>query len=543
MTALQAEHMWQEAFPEKTRPKLYISQHLDEDGFRPLADPQDFIKDLSKLNGLQSYALSNNNAIALKAAQDEYLQLTREIAAIKGRDTNVKDPQALLDAQVFEDKKEAALYGYEYRIAKPAALANLVPFIRTVDDLSEQEKRDVRIMPDPFVQGGFVPTDRQYRGMLNRAKDPRNVDGWKPVEKNGKFYVPVQQTHHDEYTAAYTRRAIDENGEVIRPVSVETEDSQATPSKPVNKRLTRTRFGGKKHPPTRDVSESPSLPSTPGRKRPATPMEHETRETTPNKRPKLEAPPSLPLINQPPQPPPKPKHPNQYTKAREREMAAQQAARAAAGGALPPPPAMPDFSAMTAEEKLNRKWTDDELRASITTDHTWLNPDPAKAAEWRDKILHGVNPVRSWSMVKKWSQWKSEKKDKRPRKKLNVVNGDDGTTVVVNGSRSATPANVAPEQGRTPVSSQDTIAVGGAVQHVDHGSNNNRMREVLPEAHRIDKGKGRADLDDGQRWPYLEQKRSSSEGEIVVNGGMHEDEEVGMNGGRPPLTRRSTRNR
>ncbi|ETN41677.1 uncharacterized protein HMPREF1541_03613 [Cyphellophora europaea CBS 101466] len=457
MSALQAEPLWQESFPDKTRPELYTSNDLDEDGFKPLADPQEFLANLSTLTQLQLYTLSSNNVLALRSAQEEYSELSREIAAIKGRDSTTKNPQALQDPEVFEERKEATLYNYKYETAKPARISNLIPFGRTADDLSEQEKRDVRLFPEPFSQGGFVPTDRQFKGMSNRAKNLKNIDGWEPIERDGKFYIPVQQQHHDEYTAAYTRRALDENGEVIRPVSPDSEESQAqlTPGKPdlVNKRLTRTRFGGRKHPPTRDASETPSVSSTPSRKRAATPVITEPREGTP-KRQKVTSIANItngPLpVQQPPQQHVqanvKPKHPNQYTKARERELAAQQAARAAAGGAVAPLPTMPDFASMTVDEKLNRKWTDDELRASINADHTWLNPDPTKAAEWRDKILQGVNPVRSWSMVKKWSQWKGEGKDKRPRKKVlggvNGVAGGGGAAESASASASgrATPA-------------------------------------------------------------------------------------------------------
>jgi hypothetical protein len=429
MSALQAEHMWQEAFPEKRRPKLYSSDKYDADGFRPLTDAQDFLTNVNSLNHLQLYAVSNNSVIALREAQDEYLELSREIAAIKGRPDNTKNPQAVLDHEVFEDRKEAVLYNYKYEPRKPALIQNLVPFARIGDELTEQEKRDVTVAPEPFSQGGFVPTDRAYKGKLNRAKSTKNIDGWKPIEKDGSFYIPVQQQHHDEYTAAYTRRALDANGEIIRPNSADSEDSQISPPQPgvVNKRL--TRFGGKKHPPTRDTSEAPSLPSTPGRKRGATPAFSDREGTPKRQKPDTVLPYYVPgpMPAAIPQPPPKPRHPNQYTKAREREMAMQQAARAAAGMPYIVGPVMPDFATMSVQEKLNRKWTDEELRTSLRTDHTWLNPDPAKAAEWRDKILNGVNPVRSWSMVKKWAQWKDSGHDKRPRKKLAnaAVNGGE----------------------------------------------------------------------------------------------------------------------
>lgn len=490
MSALQAEQLWQEAFPEKARPELYTSDEPDRDGFRPLADPQDFIANLANLTHLQLYALGENNARALKAAQDEYRQLSRAIAAAKGRDLAIKNPQALQEPSVFEQTKEAALYGYQYQQPKPSLIQNLHPFAKQPDDVTEQEKRDVALFQEPFSQGGFVPTDRQYKAIVRSAKNPKNPDGWKPVQKGGKFYIPVQQKHHDEYTAAYSRRPVDENGAFIRPASVDSEESNLTPSKNelVNKRLTRTRFGGKKHPPTRDASEAPSVASTPSRKRGITPLS-DPRPGTP-KRPKVN--------ESPADHPAKPKHPNQYTKAREREQAAQHAARAAAGGAISHVPTLPDISSLTTEEKLNRKWTDDELRAAIAADHTWLNPDPAKAAEWRDKILQGVNPVRSWSMVKKWSQWKGEGKDKRPRKKLAA----SGT---VNGG---------PSGSNTPAPTIETQA-----QPLDRVVVENAARAA------VEPGAGIRSRQSSEGTVYVEESRSRS----------------GTPGGRPTPSRRSTR--
>ena len=414
MAFLETEQLWESAFPDVTRPLLYLSDDEDEDGFKPLADPQDFITDITELSKLQIYASSSNNQLALQQAQAEYLDISRQIAALKGKEPKAKDPQALLDAEEFEDRKEASLYGYKYEANKPALLHNGIIGIRSADDITDQEKRDVRLFQDPFSQGGFVPTERQYKALQAKATNRSNIDGWKPIIKNGKRLVPQQNVERLEYTNIYVRRNIDENGEIIRPTSSGTDDSIATPSKVANKRLTRTRFGGKKVPPTRDVSEAPSTVSTPGRKRLATPTA-DGRDGTPTKRRRVN------LAD-----PDRPKHPNQYTKAR--ELAAKEAAKAAGiDGTVSHQPsnptAMPDWSTMTREQLLGRKWTDEELVDSIKKDHSWLHPDPAKALEWRDKIVNGVNPVRSWSMVKKWEEWKVTNKDKRPRKKV----GEAGT--------------------------------------------------------------------------------------------------------------------
>jgi hypothetical protein len=403
MDVLQNEQLWQHAFPDGTRPLLYLDDNRDEDGFRLLADPQSFVADVSGLSHLQLYATTSNNQTALKQAQDEYLEISRQIAALKGKDPLAKNPRALQDPDEFEERKEASLYGYKYEHNRPALLHNGIIGNRAADDITDQEKRDVRLFQNPFEQGGFVPTEKQYKGMLARSTEPKNIDGWKPLLRKDKRLIPRQNKERLEYTNIYVRRNIDENGELIRPDSSGTDDSIATPSKVENKRLTRTRFGGKKVPPTRDVSEAPSIASTPGRKRAATPA-FDGRDSTPaskRRRPNVDD---------------RPRHPNQYTKAK--ELAAQQAAKSAINGTESTPGVMPDWSKMPREQLLSRKWTDEELVDSVKKDHAWLHPESARSLEWRDKIVNGLNPVRSWSMLKKWGEWKASDRDKRPRKKL-----------------------------------------------------------------------------------------------------------------------------
>ncbi|RMD42706.1 hypothetical protein DV735_g2442, partial [Chaetothyriales sp. CBS 134920] len=388
---------------------LYVGEELDEHGFRLLRDAGAFLPKASTFSHLQLFTTTWNNQIALKAAQDEYMAIAQDIDRIKGTSGTVKDPQALADPIDFEESKEAALYGYKYEAPKPCLFSAGMIGGKLAEEVSEVEKRDVRLVPDPFAQGGFIPNDRQYKGRLLRAKDKRNPDGWTPIYRDGKALIPRAQKHHDEYTGKYVRRAIDEKGSVIYPDSdLETEDSVATPSKTtVNKRLTRTRFAGRRVPSTRDGSEARSVSSTPSRKRPATPA-MDTKEATPVPK-RIKAGVHLSWNSD------KPKHPNQYTKAK--EAAARAAAEAEAAGIPLPVHQMPDWGAMTSEELKARKWTDNELRDSLAKDHTWLHPDPAKALEWKDKILNGINPVRSWSMVKKWAEWRKDNRDKRPRKK------------------------------------------------------------------------------------------------------------------------------
>jgi len=412
MGSIEIESLWRSAFGDAARPQLYTSQSPGSDDFLPLNDPQNFIMDLANLSHPQLYAASANNQIAMKLAQDEYLQLDRQIAQIKGKESS-KNPRSLQEPDVFEERKESQLYGYKYEAHKPALLHAGIPGLRSADELTDKEKHDVRLFQEPFEQGGFVPTEKQYKAMLAKARNPKNIDGWKPVEKNGKRLIPKQQVHHDEYTMVYVRRAIDENGELIRPESAGSEESSAaaTPTKVVNKRLTRTRFDGRKVPPTRDVSEASSAISTPGRKRPSTPLLGATQEATPAaKRRKFNT-----LEDQP-------SRPYQYRRAT--EVASQNASAKLHTDSSTP---QPSWALLSPAALRQRKWTDEELVEAVKQDHLWLHDDPAKAEDWKHKIINGVNPVRSFSMFKKWAYWKDENKDKRPRSKKDAghkeVNG------------------------------------------------------------------------------------------------------------------------
>ncbi|EXJ93790.1 hypothetical protein A1O1_02183 [Capronia coronata CBS 617.96] len=437
MSAMEIDSIWQSAFGESTRPELYTSRELNEDGFQPLSDPQAFLLNIPTLSKKQLYAASANNQIAMKLAQDEYMDLERQIANLKGKN-HAKNPQALPEHSVFEERKEAALYNYKYEPNRPALLHAGIPGLRHAEDLTEREKHDVRLFQEPFEQGGFVPKEREYKAKLANARNPKNPDGWVPVVKEGKPLIPKLQTHHDEYNITYVRRNVDENGEIIRPQTPTSEVSGEAPSKAVDKRLTRTRFDGKKHPPTREVSETPSAASTPGKKRASTPAADGGAETPNAKRQKVNA-------------QGKPKHPNQYTKAREaRELAAD---TAAAQNAPATGPTKESWQGLSPDELRARKWTDEELVEAVKHNHLWLHDDPNQAEDWKEKIVNGVNPVRSFSMFKKWAYWKAENKDKRPRsKKTPAANQANEATDDAKPKRTPTKLKLRADYGGTPPS-------------------------------------------------------------------------------------------
>ncbi|EXJ68676.1 uncharacterized protein A1O5_08470 [Cladophialophora psammophila CBS 110553] len=466
MSAHEIDTLWRSAFGESAiRPLAYSSEELGDDGWRPLTDPQKFILNLANLNQQQLYAASANNQLAMLDAQTEYLELERHIANIKGKET-IKNPRHLPAPDVFEERKEAALYGYKYDANRPALLHAGIPGLRSADDLTDREKHDVRFFQEPFEQGGFVPKEREYKAKVAKAKDPKNVDGWIPIERDGKRLIPRQQTHHEEYNITYVKRNVDENGEIIRPLSPEgSEVPGESPDKAVNKRLTRTRFDGKKFPPTRDVSEAPSAASTPSGRKRASPSGLDTREDTPNsKRRKIQL-----TVNGAEQP--KPKHPNQYTKAKERESVVSRTTVAQAStkpvASSSSSSTKPTWRELSPMSKRTHKWTDPDLIESIKEDHTWLHDDPKRAEDWKQKLLNGVNPVRSLSMLLKWNYWQVTNQAKRPRAKKNAAEPEESVKESEDTSESQKPKRRVVKQKKADDSEKTTPATTPAPEAVN----------------------------------------------------------------------------
>ena len=266
LAASAIDTLWKAVFGDQQRPELYTSKIPDEDGFLPLNDAQLFTPEPGDHTADQIYAISSNNQLAMKRAQDEYFEIQDAINELQGKDP-ARNPQDLPSRVTFEAIKESQIYGYKFDKSRPALLNVDGDRIRK-ETVSEQEKADVQLFQEPFEQGGFVPTDRQYKQILAKAKDSLNPDGWKPVEKAGKRLIPRKQQHHDEYTYTRPERFLNTIGtEDARPGTAGSLESSMTPSKPpTNKRVFRTRYGGQKIPPTREVSEAPSSTSTPRRR-------------------------------------------------------------------------------------------------------------------------------------------------------------------------------------------------------------------------------------------------------------------------------------
>lgn len=507
MAGADVESLWKSTFGDAERPLLYSSKELNDDGFLPLNEPSTFLIKIPGMSREQLYVTSLNNQLAMKLAQDEYLDLERQISRIKGTAKH-KNPQALPPLDVFEEQKEAVLYGYKYESNRPALLGAAAIGNRAADDVTDREKHDVRLNQEPFEQGGFVPTEKQKKEIEAKLKHNPNLDGWTPLKKNGKFFIPRQQVHHNEYNIKYVRSTADDNTNEALSKPGENINGAVTPQKVVDQRIVRiTRFNGTKVPATRDVSEAPSVGSskrgtdTPGADGAETPNSKRRRLNNDPDRPKhpnqytkarearerearaaaAAAAAAAPRPKHPNQytkareareakeakeaqeaaKAVKPKHPNQYTKAREaREREEREAAerKAIAAAALPvrqTPAPVPtgdlEWSQFSTEDLLNRKWTDAELVEAVKQHHSWLHPDPVKAADWKEKIITGINPVRSFSMFKKWAFWKNMDLDKRPRGKKDLVDGDHKAPRTPAKSRRATRprGNAEPDSLRT----------------------------------------------------------------------------------------------
>jgi hypothetical protein len=408
VTASRIDDQWKEAFPDVVRPRLYTSDTEDENGFLPINDSESFLEDITTMNTQQLHATSSNNQIALKEAQDEYLEIESIIRRLAGKDSK-KNPQAPQSSREFEGRHEAFLYGYKYLDNNPVTRNT------NLEDVTEVERRDGQHYQEPFSQGGFIPTPKQYATKLAKATNKRNPDGWKAVEKDGKLLIPKVQERHEEYPrhTPWTQEDID----AARAGSVDAENLvHGASNKLIDKRLTRTRYDGSKVPITRDVSEDPSRATSPRTGRAQTPNGLGKRQMTPQTAPEDGS------------PVPRKRHRFDYNNTRIAQSTGntpapnQPRSRARAGQASVP------NAPLSPRSMRNWKWTNEGLLEAIQKDYLWLHPDPVKALVNKDKLLAAANPVRTWSMCNKWIDWHEKGLDKRPRNKDSAIKRIDPST-------------------------------------------------------------------------------------------------------------------
>ena len=387
-----AEPLWREAFGDEECPTLYSSVNHQKKDFAVLTSPKKFVKDLERLSHTQLYALAKNCQSALKTAQDEYLHIERLIRHLEQKDSPSK-PQVLLEPDRFEEEKEATLYGYK-RISRGR------PYTRIKDGT------DFYGFQEPFSQGGFVPTEAQYKRMKANAKDPNNVDDWTPIQRDGKKLIPRMsqstQPRQRGFTGTLTRpsrkRRLVEQGYSDTDATATFSDSDAfnPPSKHG------THFLRPKVPPTRDPSETPVS----HRSSPAPRRQHRFIMKNFTQALMSSSASTGPSINSTAAP----KEPSPISFSNKRRRVTHQYHKRGLNKTITP------GSSPFPRDAEEKKWTDVSLISAINTDHSFLHPDPAIALSWKTAIVNAPNPVRSYAMKRKWAWWKKGGMDKRPRK-------------------------------------------------------------------------------------------------------------------------------
>ncbi|KAL4780891.1 hypothetical protein BJX76DRAFT_350589 [Aspergillus varians] len=171
------------------RPDPYKKSKVGRGEFLEITPLEHFLSQLRdpELRSIDElYAVTENVAYALKAWQDEFLAIDKlQKLATRHNHKITSDPRKLERPQVFEDRKEAMLYGYKY-----------------------DPKEDKIGHQNPFVQGGFKPTPAQYRKMLQKVglANP-NPDGWPTITRFGVDYVPkFQNPPREDFIGKATRK-------------------------------------------------------------------------------------------------------------------------------------------------------------------------------------------------------------------------------------------------------------------------------------------------------------------------------------------------
>lgn len=512
--------VWRSAFLDKPRPQLYTSGELNEDGYQTLTAPSDFLVDnAGTQKSAHLYAVAANNQEALVLAQQEWTALERLANRIKHHDASSvsqKEPQALPDTRTFEEHKEAILYGYKYE-HKRKIMTNRG---FGASDLSEQEKYDLREEPDPFAQGGFIPSDKQFKTLVATAKangDELNPDKLDSYAQNFAYeqrpkgvWIPKMLPYVNDLPVqpktrartrqlnTYARSDATDTGRVYGEKGMNYQDSVDSASR------AGTPFAGS--PAVRKRKpESVASDALPRKKHPNQYTRHrENLETGAGAGAASVMSSRLQTIIVDAQAhasatsmsleAPRKKHPNQHTKRREREEAERQRQRLTTldgtyeQHAAPPPPPFasrstssprppvtfhvhrqppvfrtpsnpPDFVNMTTAEKLVCQWDATSLVECVKHDHYWLHPDPEMADRWKTKILAGDYPVRTLAMLRKWDYWQKEGTNKRPRNTAAAVNAkmNDGNR------RHKANSKAGERVSRRPRTVQPTAGVNGHV--------------------------------------------------------------------------------
>ncbi|KNG82661.1 hypothetical protein ANOM_009513 [Aspergillus nomiae NRRL 13137] len=213
------------------RPEPYKNSKSSRGDFLEISPLENFLvqlRDPELRSSDELYAITENVANVLKVWQDEYLAI--EKLCKHATRQNVKatsDPRKLDRPEVYEDKKEAMLYGYKH-----------------------ETKEDKVRNQNPFVQGGFKPTPAQFRKMTAKAgPNNPNPDGWPTITKFGVEHVPkFQNPPREEFVGKATRKRKAAELEAANKANETDEALNGTPApieeESFGKRRTRTRRAG-----------------------------------------------------------------------------------------------------------------------------------------------------------------------------------------------------------------------------------------------------------------------------------------------------------
>jgi hypothetical protein len=256
------DHIWDHAYRESKpnkradpadfpkRPNPYRENNVPKGEFlkiTPVEEYLELLKNPEAMSHDELYAVTANAAHALRTWQDEWRTLDR-LSKLANRQMmkHTADPRKPERPEVFEDKKEAMLYGYKY-----------------------DPKASMVGIQDPFVQGGFRPTPAQLRKMRTTvAADNPNPDGWKPAVKFGVEHVPrFQNPPVAPFEAKNTRKRKAVQTEAAALLRIASEAKESTPATeaddelPPALRVTRTRGG--RHLATREAPQAHTAPPSP----------------------------------------------------------------------------------------------------------------------------------------------------------------------------------------------------------------------------------------------------------------------------------------
>ncbi|KAF3484026.1 uncharacterized protein GIQ15_03350 [Arthroderma uncinatum] len=337
----ELQSRWEGAFDGFERPQPYESGSTATGKFLPLTDPNiyiDIMKDPSSLSTKELYAITVNAAHALRIWQDEHMALEKLIKrATRSSLKKTSNPRELEDPQVYEDKKEAMLYGYKHD-----------PKVSQIG------------CQDPFAQGGFIPTADQMRKMKASGTEPWKMNRWASVKENGVECVPKLRPPP-----------------VIKPkkkvanTAVKTEPETKGLLAP--KRI--TRYGGSKPSSTRDTSQAPSEPTSPGG-----PSRPQSRNATPSS--------------------------NITTPLRKSGRPLAQALYALSTGA---PRSTPVKSPKSPKSPA-------PTSAGTSKASTPFYPDPLQDPKNQLKIKNSKHPKRTEAMILHWAKFNQEGRTRNPKR-------------------------------------------------------------------------------------------------------------------------------